>query len=78
MTPKLINADDYPVISNNNESFNVIPFADWLPPDFATVPCSRGGSYLLMWYSPARNMMIFDEGGEGMKPEELSTWLRKR
>ena len=67
----------YPEAHNNSERYQVIPFSDWLPPDFETVPCSRGGAYMPMWYSPIKNIMFFDDGGEGVKPSELATWLRK-
>ena len=39
-------ADKYPTCSNNDETFAIIPFADWLPSDFEDVLCSRGGGYV--------------------------------
>lgn len=70
------NFDDYPIVEFEGEKYREIPFSDWLPSDFETVPCSRGGGLIPMWYSPARNLMVFDNGC-GMKPSDLKVWLRK-
>lgn len=73
-------ADKYPTCSNNNETFAIIPFADWLPSDFEDVPCSRGGGYRLMYFSPSTGMMVPSESeiaGEAVEPSTLTTWLKK-
>ncbi|QIG62059.1 hypothetical protein [Citrobacter phage IME-JL8] len=70
--------DYYPKIEIEGEVFKIVPFSDWLPSDFETVLCSRGGGYIKMWYSPLKNMMVFEDSGESMIPSDLVNWLRKK
>lgn len=72
------NFDSYTETEFEGEVFKIIPFADWLPSDFETVLCSRGGGYIKMWYSPLKNMMVFEDSGESMIPSDLVNWLRKK
>jgi hypothetical protein len=70
----------YPTCSNNDETFAIIPFSDWLPSDFEDVPCSRGCGYRLMYFSPSTGMMVPSESetaGEAVEPINLTTWLKK-
>lgn len=60
--------------------YRMIPFADWLPPDFEDVLCSRGGAFKLMYFSPATGMMVPSEtecASEALEPSQLTIWLKK-
>lgn len=60
--------------------YRVIPFSDWLPPDFEDVLCSRGGGFKMMYFSPATGMMVPSDteyAGEAINPTELKEWLKK-
>lgn len=60
--------------------YKKIPFADWLPPDFEDVPCSRGAGLKMMYFSAGTGMMVAAEsetGCEAIHPSELDYWLKK-
>lgn len=76
-----LNADfsQYPVITFMSKKFAKVPFADWYPSDFHDVHVSNGdGSYELMYYSPACNMMA-REGFQFVNMDTLKDkfWLKE-
>lgn len=75
-----IDAEKYPLTWQGSDKFRVIPFADWLPPDFEDVLCSRGGGFKMMYFSPATGMMVPSDteyAGEALHPTDLKEWLKK-
>lgn len=73
---------DYPEYSERltDGDYRVIPFADWFPPDFEDVLCSRGGAFKMMYYSPSTGMMVpsdTESAGEALDPTQLNVWLKK-
>lgn len=75
-----MDASKYPITCNANGKFAIIPFSDWLPPDFQDVPCSRGGGEKLMYYSPSTGMMVpsdTEDAGQALDSTELKYWLKK-
>lgn len=75
-----MDASKYPTCSNNSETYAIIPFSDWLPPDHEDVLCSRGGGYSEMYYSPASGMMVPSDTENGhcaFEPKDLTNWLKK-
>lgn len=74
----MIDAEKYQYYSEVN--YKMIPFSDWFPPDFADVLCDIGGELRIMYYSPARNCMVLNEGlsaGESVNSNLLTYWLKK-
>lgn len=70
----------YPTGSTSTTTFAIIPFADWLPPDFEDVPCIINGVYVSMYYSPGSGMMVpadTENGFAAHEPSTLTTWLKK-
>ena len=69
----------YPTGSTSTATFSIIPFSDWLPPDFEDVPCIVNGVYVSMYYSPASGMMVPADikcGLSARDPKTLTTWLK--
>lgn len=70
---------NYPNILRGEREFAEIPFSDWFPPDYENVWCfSQGGSYCVLYYSPARNTMVspLSDAFE-YNPDDFKYWLKE-
>lgn len=73
---------DYPEYNGRitDGDYRMIPFSDWLPPEFEDVLCSRGGAFKMMYLSPLSVMMVPSEtecASEAVEPSQLTIWLKK-
>ena len=74
-----INTSEYNIRQVGNEKFAVIPFSDWLPPDFEDVVTVGPGFINKMYYSPSANMMVPSElgpAGVAISAKDLKYWLK--